>query len=96
MMRKSHAVDSGSAAKGGGHGIVTASRHSLVLMSGRATLILVFVAVVTSFFVTVTHEDVLHYIGRKNAILLSNPEPGALYAVDDQQIFGNYLCGCET
>lgn len=68
----------------------------LVLRFGGAALILAFVAIVMSFFVTVTHEDAVYYLERKSAIRLSNPRPGALYAVDDQHIFGNYLCEFET
>jgi hypothetical protein len=77
-----------SAVKAGGHG--------LILRFGGATLILACVAVVMSFFVTVTHEDAVYYLDRKSAIRLSNPRPGALYAVDGQQIFGDYLCEFEA
>ncbi len=67
----------------------------LVLRFGGAMLILACVAVVMSFFVTVTHEDAVYYLDRKSAIQLLNPRPAALYAVDEQRIFGNYLCEYE-
>jgi len=64
----------------------------LILRFGGAALILACVAVIMSFFVTVTHEDAVYYLDRKSAIQLLNPKPAALYAVDEQRIFGNYLC----
>ncbi|GGO83321.1 hypothetical protein GCM10011348_26810 [Marinobacterium nitratireducens] len=80
----SGSVDPGSVLKAGW--------RSLILKFGGAVLILAMIAVIASFFVTVTHEDAVHYLGRTSASQLSTLHPGALYAVDDHRILGSYLC----
>lgn len=73
-----------------------AGLYGLFLKFGGAALIMIIIAVLASFLVTVTHEDAVYYLERKSAIKLTNPKPGALYAVNERRILGSYLCELEV